>query len=126
MTTIMNHGIQIKTEVFAISPTRKGKRKRYGPFKADELESIRKKPKKKKKLLPDEPWLEQQKYYQDQFIKKKNDDPRWEAEKKREPWIWKERYFQDQFDKNKEDKTIELKTKTPPKKSRKKRKRSKT
>ena len=82
----------------------KKKKKRHGPFKADEIESVQKKPKKKKrkKLLPDEPWLDQQKYFQDNFSKKGKKDPRWEAEKKREPWIWDEGYYQDQYDKEDE------------------------
>ena len=92
------------------------------PDLARRIESVTKKPKKKKrkKLLPDEEWLDQQEYFQDQFDSKEKVDKRFEAEKKREPWIWKETFFQDQFEKDEKEKTSKKKTSKKRKKSRKK------
>ncbi len=87
----------------------KKKKMRHGPFKSNEIESVQKKTEKKKqkKLLPDEPWLDQQKYFQDKLERKGKKDPRWEAEKKRESWIWEEKYYQDQYEKKDEEKVDE-------------------
>ncbi|MHA1275688.1 MAG: hypothetical protein ACTSQI_18150 [Candidatus Helarchaeota archaeon] len=107
---------------------RRAKRKRkIGPYQADEIESIQKKPKQKKKkikLLADEPWLDnvpKQPYFQDSLEKKQNLNKKLEGERKREPWISKERYFQDQFDDdNDDDRKKPIKKQTKRRKKRKK------
>ena len=83
--------------------TKKKRKRKVGPYKADEIESVQKKPKKKKKkkeLLPPEPWLdvpEKQPYFQDGLERRQKLPEKLASDKKREPWIWKERFFQDQF-----------------------------
>ena len=81
------------------------KKRRVGPYKKEEIESVEKIPKKKKKkkLFADEPWLEQERkkfqsykdtYYQDPIDKKY--DKKAESERKKK--TKEETYFQDQFD----------------------------
>ncbi|MHA1267062.1 MAG: hypothetical protein ACTSRS_17620 [Candidatus Helarchaeota archaeon] len=52
---------------------RKKKKVDLGPFREDEVISVRKKP-KKHKGLPEEPWLKKEKYYQDRFDEKDKKD----------------------------------------------------
>ena len=81
-----------------MSPSAKKKKKKkedIGPFKADEITSVKKKPtpkpKKGKYGLYDEPWLEQEKFYMDTQGEYKDSLDK-------EPWLEKEKFYQDQFD----------------------------
>ncbi|MFX1297911.1 MAG: hypothetical protein ACFFD2_24070 [Promethearchaeota archaeon] len=107
--------------------SKKRKKRKIGPYKAEEIESVQIKPKKKKikKLLAPEPWLDQQEYFQDKFDKK-GKDKRMDAEKKREPWIWKESYYQDQYGRDYDDDDEELDEKKGPKRQKRSRHKKKS
>ncbi len=72
-----------------------GKKKKkidLGPFSEDEIESVQEKPKEKKYKLPEEPWLKEERYYQDHFDEKDKKD------KERERKYMYDDYYDNYYD----------------------------